>query len=196
MKLYDNSDHELNPITITPFALYDKNISSPEVRLRNVLKLSRFYERTDYWIKSRESILENIINLKNNFKPAGEKYTKKEIKEFVDLVSIQQVILRNLEFAQNTVNIEKKEIDINQFPSIITKSYVVFYKFYSDNKRPSSSDVIDIIIASLLPYVDFFITEGHLCEIIKKVQSIHNYLTNLQSFSIRQIMKEINSSGV
>ena len=131
--------------------------------------------------------------LKDNYKPKGIKFTKKEIEEFVYLATVQQVMLRNLKFAEKIVKIDKSEIDINKFPSIVTTSYVVFYKFYPDKRKPEPSDIFDIMISSLLPYVDYFITEGHLCEIIKKVQNIHNFLTDLTVYSIKEIIKEIKS---
>lgn len=193
LSIYSNPSKEVNPITITPYAIFDKNIKSPEIRLRRVLEMSGFYDRTDYWIDSRESVLENIINLKDNYKPKGIKFTKKEIEEFVYLATVQQVMLRNLKFAEKIVKIDKSEIDINKFPSIVATSYVVFYKFYPDKRKPEPSDIFDIMISSLLPYVDYFITEGHLCEIIKKVQNIHNFPTDLTIYSIRGIIKEIKS---
>jgi len=193
LSIYGNPSKELNPITITPYAIFNKNIKSPEIRLRKVLEMSGFYDRTDYWVDSRESVLENIINLKDNYKPKGTKFTRKEIEEFMYLATVQQVMLRNLKFAEKIVKINKSEIDINQFPSIIATSYVVFYKFYPDKRKPEPSDIFDIMISSLLPYVDYFITEGHLCEIIKKVQTIHNFLPNLSFYSIRKIMKEIKN---
>jgi len=194
LSVYGNSGEEVNPITITPYAIFDDSIKSPEVRLRKVLEMSGFYNRTDYWVNSRESVLENILNLKENYRPKGNKFTKKEIEEFVYLATIQQVMFRNLKFAEKIVKINKSEIDINQFPSVVATSYVVFYKFYPDKRKSEPSDIFDIMISSLLPYVDYFISEGHLCEIIKKVQNIHGFLSDLTFYSIRKIKKEIKNN--
>jgi hypothetical protein len=40
--------------------------------------------------------------------------------------------------------------------------YTVFYRFYMDPDRtPSRSDGFDVLIASVLPYVDAVFTERH-----------------------------------
>lgn len=190
---YGNTNIDISPVVLFPsnFAM-NKNIT-PEQAFRKILELANFKSRTNYWLEPRQDILDGILSLKNNYKPKGEKYTSKEIEEFVFFGTIQQIILRNYDFANNMIKIEKKEIDINQFPSLISTMYVVFYKFYSDNRKAEPSDIIDIIIASILPYVDFVITEGHLCEIIRKVKRRHNFLNNLDYTSIREVKNKIKS---
>jgi len=188
---YDKSNSKISPIVILPYALRDDTIKSPQEKLRKVIEISGFHSKSDYWINSRKSILDNIISLKDNFKSSGSKFIKKEIEEFVYYSTLQQIILRNMNFANNIVKVRKEEMDVYRFPSIISTSYVVFYKFYPDKRKPVASDIIDIIISSLLPYVDYFITEGHLNEIVNRMQKIHSYLPDLKSYSIRDIKKYI-----
>jgi hypothetical protein len=45
----------------------------------------------------------------------------------------------------------------------------VFYKFYMDpDRKPSRSDGFDVLIASVLPYVDAVFTERHQAEVLRK----------------------------
>lgn len=189
---YRKQNKEINPIVIAPFVIRSNEIDSPREKLEQVLKLSGFYDRTQYWQDARKEILDGIIELKKNFTPAnGKTYSLKEVENFIFIVSSQQIRIRDENFARNEIQIMKRDIDIHQFPSIFSTSFVVFYKFYPDNRDPILSDVFDIIISSLLPYVDIVITEGHLCEIIRKVQKRHHFINNLKYYSIREIKQKI-----
>lgn len=189
---YRKQNKEINPIVIAPFLIKSNEIDSPREKLEQVLKLSGFYERTQYWQDARKEILDGIIELKKNFTPAnGKTYSLIEIENFIFINTSQQIKLRDKSFVRNEIQIMKRDIDIHQFPSILSTSFVVFYKFYPDNREAILSDVFDIIISSLLPYIDIVITEGHLCEIIRKVQKKHNFINNLKYYSIREVKQKI-----
>lgn len=68
--------------------------------------------------------------------------------------------------------------------------YTVFYKFYPDQRKPILSDVYDIIISSLLPYVDCFITEGHQFDAIQKIKKVDSFLDHLEVKSIKEFLKQ------
>lgn len=191
---YGKDKSDISPVVLFPSNFTFLKDITPEKAFKKVLELANFESRMSYWLDSREDVLKNILKLIDNYKPTGEKYTIKEIENFIYFGTIQQIIIRNTKFANQTVKVEKKEIDINKFPSLLSTLYVVFYKFYPDNKVPKLSDIIDLIISSVFPYVDFVITEGHLCEIIRKVQSRHQFLTNLNYTSIRDVNKELNKN--
>lgn len=175
----------INPIVLAPFSLNGTNMS-PKERLKYVLKNSHFISRTKYWKDSQKEVLDGIISLKKNYPPEKKAYTKNEIESFCLITGMSQVGLRDRNFANIIVN-QKKTINLDLFPSIKATSYVVFYKFYPDNRNPEPSDVFDILISSLLPYVDFFITEKNLNHIIHQIQKKHNFLLNVNCFTMKQI---------
>ncbi len=177
----------LSPVVLTPFAINDSSMSQKE-RLQYVLENSSFIGRTEYWKESQKQILDGILSLKSNFPPEKKAYSKKEIEFFCFSASTTQVGLRNNKFAKKTIQ-QGSALDFEKLPSIKCTSYVVFYKFYPDNRNPEPSDIFDIFISSLLPYVDFFITERNLNHIVKQIQQNHNFLTNVQSFTMKQINK-------
>ena len=132
-----------------------------------------------------------MIKLKENYPPKNAKYTLKEIEDFNLYASTSQIGIRNKSFERKVLN-SGKFIDINQFPSLKSTSYVVFYKFYPDNRKPISSDVFDIIISAILPYVDYFLTEGNLYDIIMKIKRKNNYLDNIIPYKLKDIRKQID----
>ncbi len=184
---YCKSKVVINPIVIAPYALVSNNSSVPREKLEEVLRLSGFYNRAKYWLDNRKIILNSIIKLKSNYPPKNKKYSLKEIEDFEYLATIQQIMMRDISFTKEIANKFGNEIDTNRFPSVRTTSYVVFYKFYPDNRKPLVSDVIDIIISSLLPYVDYFITESNLYEIIRKIQKNNNFLSHLSYNKISEV---------
>ncbi len=184
-----NKFEKISPIVI-PSIIKDDNLT-PKETLTTIIENSGFISKSEYWRKGRDEILEGITDLIKNYPPKNDQYTIKEIEDFNLIVSMSQITMRDVEFSKSMQN-QGEAIDIKQFPSIQTTSYVVFYKFYTDKRKPILSDVFDIMISALLPYVDFFITEGNMCEIIKKIKSRHGFLKNLKEYSIKDINRDLN----
>lgn len=178
---------KIDPIVLVPFSIQGEKLTSKET-LTKVLKESVFISKTEYWKKEQKDVLTRIIKLKKNYPPKHQNYTIKEIEEFNLVVSNQQIGIRDKHFARKILSAGKVN-DLRKFPSLKCTSYFVFYKFYPDNRIPIVSDVFDIMISALLPYVDYFISEGNMCEIIKRIQKKHNFLNNLESHSIKEIKK-------
>lgn len=176
---------EINPIVLSPLAIQEPNMS-PRDKLEYVLKKSPFIGRTEYWKNSQNQVLDSIVDLRKNYPPKNKTYSKKEIEFFKIVTGTAQVGLRNKEFADSLIS-SGNEIDLDKLPSIKCTSYVVYYKFYPDNINPEPSDIFDIYISSLLPYVDYFVTEINLNHIVKQIQRRHNFLNNVNSFTMKQL---------
>ncbi|MCK4252156.1 hypothetical protein KAX97_11960 [candidate division WOR-3 bacterium] len=187
LKHYVDRNHEIKSWAIAPFAIKSRRQMSPRHKLRYVLSQRDIMEKEKHWLASCNETLTGILSLKENYLPEGRKYTKKEITNFVDIVTTTQIILRARDFVQQSLN-DGKAVDINLFPSIKSTIYMVFYKFYPDNRKPKKSDVFDIIICSLLPYVDAFITDSHQSEVINKIKRVDNLLNHLDNRSIKSIL--------
>jgi hypothetical protein len=81
----------------------------------------------------------------------------------------------------------EQAVETDAFPSVKAMAYTVFFKFYADaTRKASTSDVMDMLIAATLPYVEAFITENHQAEAIKKIQH-QGFLTNLEVFRLRDL---------
>lgn len=182
-------DKEINPIVMIPSILKEEGLTAKEALLK-VIKDSGFVTKTEYWRQGQKEVLDGITTLKKNYPPKKEKYSRKEIDEFNFIVTTSQIGIRNRSFAEEILS-SGQYINLDEFNSIKCTSYFVFYKFYPDNRKPIKSDVFDIIISSLLPYVDFFITEGNMHEIIKQIQKNHDFLKNIKPYKLKEINKII-----
>jgi hypothetical protein len=107
-------------------------------------------------------------------------------------LSEQQIALRDPEFLARTKT-DSGGIDLSQFPSIVVTSMLIFYKFYADRRVPSDSDVFDLMIASVLPYVDHVITEASMCSMIRTIQKKHGLLGWVQAHSLSETRKEMGA---
>ena len=194
-KEIDNYERKetIQPVVIAPSTLGDKNLS-PSERIESVLEKSGFISRSKYWKGGAESILDGMLSLKSNFPPKGKSYTKSEEETFVENASIKQIGMRARSFAKKILD-GQMEFHLDRFPSVITTSHVVFNKFYRTTRKPHVSDVFDLIISAVLPYVDIFVTEGNLAEIVRQIQSRHGRLINLRIETVKAIKKVISATN-
>lgn len=185
----ENSLSAIDPILLFPFTLRAPSLS-PKERLKIVIENSGFIEESNDLRNSRQEILEGMLSFKQNYSPKNKKYSIKEIEEFVSMDTERRIISRSNSFS-DTIMVQNDTINIDQFPSIKCSAYFIFYKFYQDKRNPELSDVFDILIAALFPYVDYVITEGNICNIVSQIQKRHNFLKNIEYDSIKDINKII-----
>lgn len=179
------SQKKINPILVAaPGRLASSN------SIKDILELAfknhQIASDAEKWIASRESVVSGIESLVPNFTSEGVKYSKKNIRNFVQLAGFQQIGIRQFNFAQSVIN-SGKAVEIDQFPSIKLTTLVVFYKFYVDKRKSRISDAFDILIFSVLPYVDAIITENHFVDMLKKIKSQDNFVDHVETYTITQL---------
>lgn len=138
------------------------------------------------WNLGREDIVVGIKGLVKNFPPENDKYTKKKIRQFIQLAGFQQIAMRQRDFAKSILDLGQA-VDINAFPSVKMTSLVVFYKFYVDSRQPLTSDAFDIIIFSVVPYVDVIFSENHFVAMMKKIKSQDKFVDHINAFNIKHL---------
>ncbi len=140
-------------------------------------------ERT--WIDGAASIVDGMTSNVANYEPAGQRYTRQEIRFFVEWAGLGQIGMRAHSFMRSTLE-SGREVEIDAFPSIKMTAFTVFYKFYVDKQRtPVVSDAFDVIISAPTPYVDAVITERHQAEVIRKTKQQDGFLEQVQVFTLR-----------
>lgn len=139
------------------------------------------------WLSSRKEIVSGITSLVKNFPPETGKYSKKQVREFVQLAGFQQLAMRQYEFARSIAD-SGLVVNIDAFPSIKMTTFVVFYKFYVDVvRKPLVSDAFDILIFSAIPYVDAIISESHIVDVIRKIRTQDKFIQNVVGYTLNQI---------
>jgi hypothetical protein len=145
-----------------------------------------FRGREKYWNDGAQDIVEGIASLVANFPPDGATYTRDEVRHFVEIAGFSQVVMRQLDFAKQMVEIDNQAVSIGAFPSVKATTYAVWHKFYADrNRKWTRSDAFDIIIASAIPYVDAVVTESHLAEGLRKTKRLDDFIEHLTIHTLR-----------
>lgn len=179
-----------DPSGIDPILLAFSKLGGEGMDLDRVLDAASgdgfFRSREEYWNDGAQDIVEGIASLVANFPPEGDTYRRAEVRQFVEAASFQQIVMRQLEFAKQVVEVKGQEVDISAFPSVKASKYAVWHKFYADrNRRWERSDAFDIIIASAIPYMDAVITESHLAESLRKTKRLDGFIEHLTIHTLR-----------
>ena len=179
-----------NASIIDPTAIVSQGVvAPPDRKLRSLLKamfaMPEFLEMEKSWNGDKERIVSGILKLRDSFPPQRDKYTKKEIREFIELAGLEQI---PSDFIRNAIE-RDITISIDAFPSLKMMLFTVFYKFYVDNRIPSLSDAFDIAISAPTPYVDAVFTENHQAEVIRKIKGQDRFLEHISVYSLRDLRK-------
>jgi hypothetical protein len=149
------------------------------------LLLDRTAETETEWSRAPPEIVEGMVSLVPNYPPSGTSYSAAEVRQFVEVASFGQLIGHHEAFATSSLE-GGSEVRIDAFPSLKAMTYTVFHKFYTDpNRKPSTSDAFDVLIAAALPYVEAVITENHLAEALRKTKRRDDFLVDLEVFTLR-----------
>ena len=139
------------------------------------------------WNDNAQNIVEGIASLVGNFPPQGDAYKPGEVRQFVEIAGFSQIVMRQPDFAKQMVEVENQAVSIGAFPSVKATTYVVWHKFYADrNRKWTTSDAFDIIIASAVPYVDAVVTESHLAEGLRKTKRLDDFIKHIPIHTLRE----------
>jgi len=161
---YPNIDH-VDPIIFT----FDPFNEKVERRLKYILNtlftnsqiLGSEFEWDNNW---KTQVLNSILSLKSNFEPKNN-YDSSDANRFV------KKALPNYIHSQFPNKIVNDTIDPGPFKSVRLLLYVIFYRFYSENRNPEPQDIFDLMINAATPYMDSAIVEKFQAEIFKKIRN-------------------------
>lgn len=139
-----------------------------------------------YKAKERNTFFDIRKDTTVGFIEKNKKNDKKQIKESVELYAYEIIARTNIRFAQKIAK-RKEALDIYRFPSAISMSYIYHYKFINQRKKGEPSDLSDILISPILPYVDCYITERSLASNINEIKNGYNYYQNLEVLRMKDI---------
>lgn len=109
--------------------LFNNPFSSQNLDIKKTVDLLFTEEFQEKFKKDKIAILDGILSLKKNYPAKNDKYTKKEIEDFVEAAVLTQLVLRDRDWAKERVDTEEP-IEIDRFPSLMMMGYIIFYKFY------------------------------------------------------------------
>lgn len=140
--------------------------------------------------EDKKEVLEHILSLRENFPPKNKKsYSKNEAQEFVNEVIYQQLIKFNPIFYSSIKN--PNEINLNVFKSFNSQLFLTFWKFYKlKDRKPRLSDIYDLSMSSIFPYMDFVLSENNIVSDIRQIKNISSVFRNVSPLSIKDILTQ------
>lgn len=154
--------------------------------LPGLLQLPQIARQEKEWNKAGPEIVDGMLSLVQNYPPAGATYTPEEVRQFVWIASLSQLVYHDHADFVRRIHEQGGPVDMDAFPTLKAMTYTVFYKFYVDrDRRPSDSDAFDVLIAAAIPYVEAIITENHQAEALRKTKRRDDFLGELQVFTLR-----------
>lgn len=173
-------------VMLTPVNINDMVRGVARETLKNIFEDDVIQNLRKSWNKDKNQILNGILGLVSNY-PREDGYSKKRVRNFVSTVCIQQIVDADHEFIQRVVE-SGNVLEEGAFRSLKAQLFMVFYKFYVDKTRkPTISDVFDIIMAASYPYVDAVFTERHQAESIMKTKRVDPFLDHLEVHNISSL---------
>ncbi len=130
-------------------------------------------------IEVKKDTLKAVLSWIKGYPKPINGFTKKDIELWVELVLYKRLVEVNRPFLE-----QNKKLDYNYFLSWKMIAYLTFYKFYLNNKRPTISDLGDILMSANFPYVDAIVVEKNVKEIVRQIQNKHNFVRHLELFDI------------
>jgi hypothetical protein len=177
----------INPLLLSPVAIEPyKNLSKRQT-VELVFKSEPYLSLSKRYLGSRNSDLDELIANSKAYLPKKDKYSEDEIWLYMQTFVLRHLLLTKKTFVDKKKG--KEVINIDAFPSQLMMAHSIFYKFYEDRQRkPSQSDVFDIIISALVPYVDAFITERNQADAIRKIRNKKmTFLPDIKILTIKDL---------
>lgn len=150
----------------------DELFSNPEIK---TLETS--------WRTHEVEILNSWISNKCNFNCSSPWPNSIDAEKYLEQAGLQTLIKLGMDWCKD--KIERNEIpDINKFPSVKIMLYSLYYRLYDPSWKAAPGEVIDILMTSVVPYIDIYITEKFQANIISKIRK---KVYNLDRVSVKRI---------
>lgn len=78
-------------------------------------------------------------------------------------------------------------IDISKLPASRMMEYSQFSRIFKTQKTITPNDVMDILVSSIVPYVDAVITENFQADVYKKAKKLIPQIKDLEIYRLRDI---------
>lgn len=143
-------------------------------------------DRERYWNEARDSIVEGIASRVAKFPSDGDSYGRVEQRRFVEWAGLEQIAMRQPDFAKQTLQVSEQQVEMSAFRSVKATTYAVWHKFYTNRDRKwDRGDAYDIIISSAIPYMDAVITENQMADGLRKTQRVDDFIEDLEIYTLK-----------
>lgn len=174
-----------------PFAsLMDNGISS---LLSKFSKDPRFTSKRQEYLDFGETNFMNLEKFKENFPPEENgTYTTEQAELFAWGNSVDYLGRYFPKFLTRFKN-NASSLKTERIPSLHIRGLFLFYKYYIYGQSPSRSDFLDFAHVSYVPYLNGYITERNVLNILKHIKSQGSNLVKLELIHVTEFVRELEN---
>ncbi|WP_144913130.1 hypothetical protein [Mucilaginibacter frigoritolerans] len=187
-KLFNDSTHSLSPIMACFSSTLFKNYG---IDILKTFEEKVTDDKNEMVKKERNKTFEILGKMPSKIFSRGELKTISSVESSVELSAF--ILATNYIMSELQEYMKgEREFPIKNFPSLMSTSYALHYKYLQAERKGSVSDIEDILMSALYPYVDVVVTERNQCNIIRQIQKRHGYFEGLETLNMEQVKKHKN----
>ncbi len=154
----------------------------------------RFVSKRQEYYDFEHNNFKNFENLKKNFplEDNDGKYAVENAELFAWATSLDFLLRyfpnRLLPFKGNL-----ESFDTSKLKSLHLRGLFLYFKYYVHEQSPTKNDFMDYAHVSYLPYVDTFVTERNVLNVLSHIKSNGSTLFNCELIHIQSFVKDVES---
>jgi len=155
---------------------------------------SRIIETRDIHLQFGYDSFMNLEKFKENFPPKSEEngYTTDEADYFALCNTVEYLGRHFRNFLARFKN-DIKSLDTSKILSAQIRSLFLFYKYYIHGQSPGKSDFMDFAHISYSPYVNTFVTERNISNVLKHIKSVGHMLKNTEILHVTDFIGDLST---
>ena len=191
MSKYPNdNDVELLWASVTNFK------HSAEINfISDISQDSRFVNKREEYLSFGKDKFMKLEDLKENF-PLEDKdgnYSEENVDLFAWATTLNFLTRYFPEFLHPFKG-NLKAVDTSKLKSLYFRSQFLYFKYYVHKQSPAKSDFLDFANVSYIPYIDTFVTERNILNVLSRMKKLGNKLSVCELVHVRSFVETIESS--
>jgi hypothetical protein len=185
MENYDNNNYVIDPILMHFNMLKEDDYY---MQLKNIFENEKIKKSFETNKILKPHILKWMLEKAKNYPKENVFHQKKYIESWIENELYKILYECNKDFINKKSKL-KEPIRYEKFLSLKSVTYIRFYKFYFGHRKPKESDVNDIFMSCVFPYVDSVFLEKEMTEHVNQIKKKHNFYKNLEILQLKDYIK-------
>jgi hypothetical protein len=167
---------------------------NPEV-LTKLANDSRFTSKRDEYLEFGDTEFMTLEKFKNNFSPSENGTYTTEQAQFFAWCNTVDFLGRQFRDFLIPFKDNAPSLDTSKLASIHMRGLFLFYKYYIHGQSPTRSDFMDFAHISYAPYVNYYVTEKNVANVLKHIQTSGNMISDTKPILVSEFISNMKMYG-
>jgi hypothetical protein len=155
----------------------------------------RFASKRDEYLKFGDTEFMDLERFKDNFSPSENgTYTTEQAQFFAWCNTVDFLGCQFRDFLLPFKD-DASSLDTSKLASIYMRGLFLFYKYYIHGHSPTRSDFMDFAHISYAPYVNYYVTERNVANVLKHIHSSGNMISNTEPILVSEFISNMKRYG-